>query len=162
MAIDTTKVANRRNLRFDTIEEILADVEGLNQGEFKTLGNWSAGQILRHLTIVMNGSIDGSPMRLGWHLRVIGRLAKKRFLAKGMKPGLQLTAVAAKALVPAPISWEEALAGFRRAVHRLQTEPDRKPHGFFGPMTRDEWNRLHCHHAALHLSFLVPESMCAN
>jgi len=25
-------------------------------------------------------------------------------------------------------------------------------------MTRDEWNRLHCHHAALHLSFLVPES----
>ena len=157
MAIDTSKVANRRNLRFDTIEEILADVEGLNRGKFKTVGNWSGGQILRHLTIVMNGSIDGSPMRLGWPLRVIGRLVKKRTLAKGMKPGLKLPAVAAKALVPPPISWEEALADFRRAIHRQQTEPDRKPHGFFGPMSRDEWNRLHCVHSALHLSFLVPD-----
>jgi hypothetical protein len=157
MAIDTSTVTNRRNLHFDTIEEILADVESLNRGKFRTLGNWSAGQILQHLTIVMNGSIDGSPFRVGWPLRVIGRLAKKRFLAKGMKPGLKLTAVAAEALVPAPIGWEEALAGFRRAIHRLQTEPDRKPHGFFGPMTRDEWNRLHCHHSALHLSFLVPD-----
>src|ERR1700676_3656516 len=39
MSIDTAKVANRRNLHFDTIEEILADVECLNQGKFKALGN---------------------------------------------------------------------------------------------------------------------------
>jgi hypothetical protein len=162
MAIDTSKVVNRRKLHFDTIEEILADVEGLNRGKFKMVGNWSGGQILRHLTIVMNGSIDGSPIRLGWPLRMIGRLTKKRMLAKGMKPGLQLPAVAAKGLVPAPISWEEAIAGFRQAIHRQQSEPDRKPHGFFGPMTRDEWNRLHCHHAALHLSFLVPETATDN
>ena len=158
MAIDTSKVGNRRQLQFGAIEEILADVERLNKVQFKTLGNWSAGQILQHLTIVMNSSIDGSPMRLSWPLRIVGRLAKKRMLAKGMKPGLQLPTSAAKALVPAPISWEEALVGFRRSIHRQHTEPDRKPHGFFGPMTRDEWNRLHCHHAALHLSFLVPES----
>jgi hypothetical protein len=162
MAIDTARVANRRQLHFDKIDDILADVESLNQGKFKTLGNWSASQILQHLTIVMNGSIDGPPMQLSWPLRIVGRLAKKRMLAKGMKPGLRLPASAAKALVPAPISWEEALAGFHRAIHRQQTEPYRKPHAFFGPMTRDEWDRLHCHHAALHLSFLVPETTGGN
>jgi hypothetical protein len=156
MPVDTTKVQNRRHLHFDTVEDIHSEVERLSQGEVKTLGNWSGGQILKHLAIVMNGSIDGAPMRLGWPLRLLGRLLKGRVLRKGMTPGYQLKGPAAEALVPPATSCEEGLNLFRQAVHRLHTETKREPSPFFGAMTREEWNQLHCRHAELHLSFLVP------
>jgi Protein of unknown function (DUF1569) len=156
MPIDTSKVQGRRELHFETIEDILADVERLNLGKVKTLGNWSGGQILKHLAIVMNDCIDGAAFRLAWPIRMLGRVMKKRILTKGMTPGFQLKRQAAGALVPPALSWEEGLNIFRTAVHRLQTESKRAPSPFLGEMTREEWNQLHCRHAELHLSFLVP------
>jgi Protein of unknown function (DUF1569) len=157
MAIDTTRVENRRQLHFETIGDILADVDRLNQGKVKPLGNWSGGQILTHLAVVMNGSIEGTSFRFAWPLRLLGRLMKRRILSRGMTPGFQLKGRAAQGLIPPATSWEEGLHTFRQAVHRLQTETKREPSPFFGPMTREEWDQLHCRHAELHLSFLVPE-----
>jgi hypothetical protein len=156
MAIDTRKVAGRRQLHFDTLADNLSEVERLNQGQINTLGNWSGGQILKHLATVMNGSIDGAPMRFAWPLRVLGRMLKGRILRSGMTPGFQLKRQAAEVLVPPATSWEEGLAIFRQAIKRLQTETKREPSPFLGPMTREEWDQLHCRHAELHLSFLVP------
>jgi hypothetical protein len=157
MPIDTSKVQNRRQLHFDTISDILADVERLNQGKVKPLGNWSGGQILTHLAVIMNGSIDGTEFRFAWPLRLLGRLLKRRILTKGMTPGFQLKGRAADVLVPPPTSWEEGLHTFRQAVHRLQTESKREPSPFLGALTREEWDQLHCRHSELHLSFLVPD-----
>jgi hypothetical protein len=156
MAIDTRKVQNRRPLHFEKIEDILRDVEQLNHGPVKALGNWSGGQILRHLAIVMNGSIDGSGMRLNWFLRLMGWMMKGRILRKGMPPGFQLKGKTAEALVPPATSWEEGLEMFRQAIRRQQTESKREPSAFLGAMTREEWDQLHCRHSELHLSFLVP------
>ena len=48
--IDTGKVAGRRELHFNSLEDILADVDRLaSSREIKTLGNWSAGQIFEHV-----------------------------------------------------------------------------------------------------------------
>jgi hypothetical protein len=156
MAIDTGKVENRRKLKFDSVADILADVERLNQSKFTTLGNWSGGQILKHLAIVMNDSIDGSKMRLSFPVRILGRTLKGRVLKKGMTPGFQLNRAAAEILVPPETSWEEGVQVFRRTIHRLQTETRRMPHPFFGSMTSAEWESLHCRHSELHLGFLVP------
>jgi hypothetical protein len=158
MTIQTTKVLNRRPLHFQTIDDIHRDVEHLNQGKVKALGNWSGGQVLRHLATVMNDSIDGFPMRFSWPLRLLGRVLKGRILAKGMTPGYQLKGSAAAELVPPATSWEEGLQLFRQAIHRLQTETKREPSPFFGAMTREEWDQLHCRHAELHLSFLVADN----
>jgi hypothetical protein len=159
MAIDTSKIPNRRQLHFDTTQDIADDVERLNQGKIKTLGNWSGGQILRHLSIVMDGSIDGAKARPPWPFRLLGRFFfKSRILTKGMTPGFQLKGQPARVLVPPATDWQEGLQIFRRAIQRQKTETKREPHPFLGPLTRDEWNRLHCRHAELHLSFLVPEN----
>jgi hypothetical protein len=158
MAIDTSKVENRRQLHFHTVGDILADVEQLNKGKIKTLGNWSSGQVLKHLTSVMNGSIDGFPFRLGWPLRLLGRMVRNRVLTKGMTPGFQLKNEAANAFLPPATSWEDGLALFRQAIQRQQAETKREPSPFFGTMTREQWEQLHCRHAELHLSFLVPET----
>ena len=156
MAINTGKVKDRRTLQFTTIEEILDDAEGLAKGKVQTLGNWSPGQIFKHVSIIMNQSIDGSPLKLSWMLRLLGKLMKRRFLGGPMPPGFQLPASSAAVLVPPPTSFEEGLQCLRSAVHRLQTETTRAPSPFLGKMSLDEWNVLHCRHASLHLSFIVP------
>jgi hypothetical protein len=157
MSVDTSKVPNRRPLHFQTIDDILRDVEHLNGGKVKEIGNWSGGQILRHLATVMNGSIDGMSMRLPWYFRILGKMMKGRILNKGMTPGFQLKGAAAAELIPPATSWEEGLQKFRQALGRLHTETKREPSPFLGSMTREEWDQLHCRHAELHLSFLAPD-----
>jgi hypothetical protein len=155
MTVATNKVQNRRELHFNSVEEILADVERLAKGKVRTLGNWSAGQILKHLAIVMDASIDGAGFRLPWYMRLLGRMLRKRVLNGPMSAGFKLPTNAANVLVPPPTSFEEGLAAFRHAVHRQQTETSRQPSVFLGPLTAEEWTQLHCRHAELHLSFLA-------
>jgi hypothetical protein len=157
-AIDTAKVTERRQLHFNNIEDILADVNQLACcREIKPLGNWSAGQIFQHLATVMNKSIDGfdthlpAPLRFGLRL-----LFKNKFLYKPMSAGFKLPKKTAEELVSPPISVEDGVAHIRQAIHRLQTETKRSPSAAIGPLTLDEWTQLHCRHSELHLSFLVP------
>ncbi|HEY1375761.1 MAG TPA: DUF1569 domain-containing protein [Gemmataceae bacterium] len=156
MAVATKSVTGRRHLHFDTLDDILADVEQLNWGPIKNLGNWSPGQVLKHLTILMTGSLDGFHHRAPWFIRLVGKVVKKRFLTKPMSAGFQLPKAPAAEFVPGPIEWADALPQFREAVRRLKAEEKREPSPFLGPMTRQEWDQLHCRHAELHLSFLVP------
>lgn len=157
-AIDTGKVTERRQLHFNSLEDILADVDRLAKSrEIRTLGNWSAGQILKHVSNVMNKSIDGFDNSLPAFVRLVFRvLFKQRFLTKPMSAGFKLPAKAATELVPSPTSLEEGLQAIRQAIGRLQTETKRAPSAVLGPLTADEWNQLHCRHGELHLSFLVP------
>jgi len=156
-AIETAKVNDRRQLHFSTLEDILAEVDRLAQAkELRALGNWSAGQVLQHLAVVMNVSIDGFPHHLPGIVRFFVRLVfKKRFLTMPMSAGFALPKKL-EAFLPPPTTWEEGLANFRAALRRLQSESKRAPHGALGPMTADEWTQLHCRHSELHLSFLVP------
>jgi hypothetical protein len=157
-AIDTAKVTERRQLHFDKIEDILADVNHLAESqEIKALGNWTPGQIFQHLATVMNKSIDGfdrnlpAPLRFGLRL-----LFKNRFLYKPMAPGFKLPKKTAEELVCPSMTTAEGLQNLRQAIHRLQTETKRSPSAFLGLLTREEWDQLHCRHSELHLSFLIP------
>ena len=156
MVVATGSVTGRRQLHFDSLDDILADVERLNQGQVKTLGNWSPGQVLRHLTIVMTGSMDGFRNRPPWFIRLLGKVMKRRMLTKPMSAGFQLPERALEELGPPPTEWAEGVTMFREAVRRLKTDDKRVPSPFLGAMTREEWDQLHCRHAELHLSFLAP------
>jgi hypothetical protein len=155
--INTTKVANRRQLHFDSLDDITADVERLAAcQEITALGNWSSGQVLQHLASTMDNSIDGFPNFVPAPIKFLLRLfMKRRFLTKPMPPGFRLPTKAEK-MLPGETSWENALTNFRRSMQRVKTETRRSPHPAFGPMTVDEWNQIHCRHSELHLSFLVP------
>jgi hypothetical protein len=155
--IDTRKVTGRRELQFHCVDDILADVERLAQSdEVRAIGNWSNGQVLRHVAIVMNGSIDGTPKMMPAIMQLMIRLLfKRRFLNRRMPAGFKLPANSS-ILIPSQTSWEEGLKDIRRALQRLRSESARKPHPALGPLTRDEWDKVHCRHAELHLSFLVP------
>src|SRR5260370_30817770 len=156
-AIDTAKVTERRQLHFNNLDDIRAGVEELAKArEIRTLGNWSSGQIFMHLGNIMNKSIDGFDRLLPWPIRLIAIIfIKRKFLTRPMKPGFQLPAKAAAELVPPPTTLEDGLLTIRQALDRLLVESKRSPSAFLGPLTRDEWDRLHCRHSELHLSFLI-------
>jgi hypothetical protein len=155
--IATDKVTERRELHFNTIEDIRAEVERLAQcHELRALGNWSTGQIFQHLAIGLNCCIDGYPHQLPAPVRLALRfLFKRRFLMKPMAAGFKLPAKAA-ALLPPPTTQEVGLRNLRQALERFEMEPKRVPNPVLGPLTNDEWIQLQCRHAELHLSFLVP------
>jgi hypothetical protein len=154
--INTKRVVNRRKLQFASVNEILADAERMAAANARPLGNWSPGQIYKHLAIVMDGSIDGDFVQASWLVRKVARLFKNRMLNHGMKAGFKLPRASETAIVPPlTISNEEGLLALRTAVERQLRTPPTKPSPFFGPMTTAEWTQLHCRHAELHLSFLA-------
>jgi hypothetical protein len=157
-SIDTARLTGRRELHFNTLEDILAEVDRLaNSREIRTLGNWSAGQIFEHVARVMEKSIDGFDSNLPAIMRfILGRTLKSRMLNKPMAAGFKLPRRAGSELIAPATSLEDGFAHIRKAIHRLQTEPDRVPSPFLGPLTREEWDKIHCRHAELHFSFLIP------
>jgi hypothetical protein len=155
--LETGKVKGRRELHFNSIDEISYEVEKIAAGPpVRGLGNWSPGQIMQHLAVSMNFSIDGNPLRLPWYLRLMGKIFKGRVLNKPMPAGFNLSKEATALLIPAPTSWEQGLANVRQALNRQMSESKRSPSPFLGELTNEEWTKLHCRHAGLHLSFLVP------
>jgi len=156
MRVDTGKVTGRRRLRFEKLSDILADAERLASGEVRQLGNWSLGEMCRHLAKVMNMSIDGSTFRAPLLIRLMLRPMRRTILNNTMRPGIQLPPDAAAAFGPEAASTEEGLRHLRAAIERLERDPQRSPSPYFGKLGREDWDRLHMRHAELHLSFLVP------
>jgi len=158
MPVDTAKVEGRRSLHFNTLDDIAADIERLNQGKVRALGNWSPGQILKHMSVPMLWCLDGAPFKAGWPIRLACWFMKNRFLRKPMAAGFKVSGDFAKHALPAETSWEDGLQAIRAALARMKAEPQRHPSPMLGEMTREQWDQLHCRHCELHLSFLIPEA----
>jgi hypothetical protein len=156
MPVNTAKVDGRRQLNYASLAEVLADADRLSSAPVKALGNWSAGQLFRHLAIAYNGSIDGFTMTFPWYMRWMAKLFKGKLLAGAMPAGFNLPGEGGKDLMPPPTSTAEGLADLHAAVARLEREPYRARHPMFGELSKEQWNNVHLHHASLHMSFLVP------
>lgn len=150
----TNVARNRRTLRFESFDDVLNDAERLVMANAGTVGKWTLGQILEHLAITMEKSIDGFQSRAAWPIRLLARtLMKEKVLRDGMRAGFRLPKNAEAELVCAAADTQTALDRLRRAVTRLRNECGRAPHPAFGKLAINEWNQLHLRHAELHLSF---------
>lgn len=155
MTVNTKKVQGRRSVRYESYEELLADGRRMATIDTKTLGNWSLGQILKHLAQSLNTSIDGTGFSLPAPVRwIMTALMKKKFLTKPIPPGFK----APGAFVP-PVTTpiEEGMNMLERAIQRQGEEKTRAPHPAFGKITAKEWTDFNLRHAEMHMSFVVPE-----
>ena len=156
--INTARVTDRRELHFDSLAEIMADVEYLDSGDPpRAIGNWTPAQIVQHVTKFMSYSMDGFPVpKLGLPMRVLGRLMRKSALTKPMRPGYMFPKNF-KFLAPDPhVSWEEAVDDLRAAIQRCGSQRMAEPSPILGSLTPEQWEQLHCRHAELHFSFIRP------
>ena len=151
-----TKTVTRREISYASLDKVAADAERLVAGGAATSGSWSLGQILEHVAMVMDKSIDGFEVWPPLPVRLVGRwFLKKRFLREGMPAGFQLKGPLAKELLPPEVDPQQALDHLCRAVERLKSGQTRAVHPFFGTLTLDESNRINCRHAELHFSFIT-------
>ena len=152
----------RRTLSFATLDDVAVDAEHLLAGGYEPAGNWDLPQVCGHVAEWMRYGMDGFPRPpvpvrlLMWVARnTMGPKLFRKYLAEGAmpagKPTMPQTVPAAGGDAAA------AVAKLRETVEKAKAFPGPPvPSPFFGPMTRDEWVRLNCVHAAHHLSFLVP------
>jgi len=158
MTVDTKTVQGRRQLHYDSLDDLLADAEKLSAGDVdvQMMGNWSLGQILTHLGKAFETSIDGNAFMLAAPVRWVMRpLLKRKFLTKPLPSGFKVPR-SVPALQPDATPAAEGLSVLKHAIERLKNESHREVHPVIGRLTVDEWNQFHLRHAEMHMSFAVP------
>jgi hypothetical protein len=156
MKVDTKRVAGRRALHFETLDNIVRDAQMLASRRASTIGNWTLAQIFEHLAKSTEASLDGVKERPSLFLRLFARVLKKRFLTKPMPSGFTLPRNLQAELLPSDQATTEAfLARLRAAVDRTKSESHREPQVIFGRIPVQENNQIHLRLAEMHLSFAV-------
>jgi hypothetical protein len=159
MTVNSKTVQGRRDVSFQTLDDIVADAEKLMaSSKTRTIGNWPLEKLIMHLSRTIHNSIDGFQSQAPLWIRLILPLFKGRVLkSPKMSPGINLPRAALPSAFPDAGSVQEALDDLRRAVARTKSERMEAGHPAFGKMTHDEWTTLHLRHSEMHLSFALPE-----
>jgi hypothetical protein len=160
--MNTKKVADRRKLRFEALDEAIRDAKSLAEaqrlGELRATGNWTLGQALGHLAFWANCAFDGYPdmPRPPWFVRAFMPFMRNSFLNKGMPAGVHLGKVPGGTFGIDEMPTDDGLAKMRIAFDRLSQQPPTIPSLVFGQMTHEDCIKLNLRHAELHLSFFHP------
>jgi len=160
LMIKTSKVIDRRTLRFGRMEDILKDVEALdaaqrNGGKIVATGNWTPAQIVWHVNAFIIASMDGFSFRAPLPFRILGKLIKNSALNKPLKPGIKAVGSMKVMMPPADVKWDDAVTSLRKHIGRIaKGEKMRVPSPMFGELAHEEWIQLHCRHAEMHFGFM--------
>ena len=148
--------AKRRDLKFQSLSEVMPDVDRLLERGYTSVGNWTLGEVCNHLALMIQGSVEGFQYRAPWPLRkfvapfVFRSLLKNRAMPECIK--------VSKSMLPKSNLDDRAEAEALRATigyYQMQTgEPAEHP--FFGKISAADWRSIHEIHCSHHLSFLQP------
>jgi hypothetical protein len=145
----------RRSLRFGSLDEVMPDVERLLEEGHTTVGTWTLAQLCRHVATVMRRVVDLPASTPVDPSQWVGEERKREVLETGLLPeGLPSPPEVQPADTSDP---REEAEGLRQAIAHYKASPGPViPHRLFGPLTKEEWDRLQLIHVAHHLSFAVP------
>ena len=161
MTTVNTKAAPRRDLDFQDLQAILADLDRLEAAEQAgTLvqhGNWTLGQNAAHLGDFIQQSFDGFRFKAPIVIKLLFTGLKPVFLGRPFPSGIKLRGSSQTLLPQDTVSTEEGLELLRKQIGRIQNgEQMTQPSPLFGKLRHEQWVLLHRLHANLHLSFLDP------
>lgn len=152
----------RRTLTFNTLDEVLADVERLQVKGYTATGKWDLAQVCQHLAEWVRFPVQGFPKMnpvfglIFWMLRkTVGRKKLEGYLANKSFPAGKPTMPAT--VFPPGMAAQKATELLHASVVALQQHTGPVyPSPLFGAMTYDECVQMQLIHCAHHLSFLVP------
>lgn len=160
-----TKTAPRRPLKFDSFEEIAADLDkieaAMDAGTLATSGNWTAGQNFEHMAKFLGFALDGFPTMAPLPVRWMAQLMFKNKAIRTDEPipaGFKLPKGASYLLPSDDIGDREGLEMLRTNVQRV-IDAEKMTHlsPIFGKLSHEDWLRIQRKHMSLHLSFLHPK-----
>jgi hypothetical protein len=147
-------------VRYATLAAFREDAAKLAAGRYETVGDWTFGQIMKHMADNLNASIDGFPFRLPWYMRlarpVLVGFFKQSLLTQPLKAGFNIPKSARALVPPETITTQEALRQLLAAIDRFERETPEAPHPLLGSLEPNDWVAFHLRHAELHMSFVRP------
>lgn len=156
--------ARAREIRYQDLDEMMADVELLLRDGYEKHGNWTLAQAAGHVADWARFPMDGfptppAPLRLVfWTLKKLGvaeRMAKQ-IKAEGFKPGI---ATAPQTVPPADASDAEAVEQLRAVAARMKTHSGQlHASPLFGEMDVPTHLHVTLLHAAHHFGYLTPKN----
>lgn len=146
-----------RRLHFDSLDQAGQAARSLLDSGYRAQGQWTLGQICRHLRLVQDPSIDGYPgwMSLFAFLRPALRwyLLPKLF-SQDSPRGIR---TASAFVPPEKVDDAQEVELFEQSIARFLSHSGYfHPHPGFGSMSKQQLEALHAAHAAHHLRFLEP------
>ncbi|MEM7311759.1 MAG: DUF1569 domain-containing protein [Planctomycetota bacterium] len=150
--------AERRELQFSSLDEVVADVEQLMRGEVRCSGNHSFPEIIRHLAITHDVTTGRkAPPPLPFIMRLMMPFIRGSVLKGPAKPGFNLPGPAENFFWPKPeMPIHEAFAYLKESVEYYKANGPVAKHPIFGPVTKEQMDSLNFSHGAMHLSFVHP------
>ena len=152
-------MSNLRNLRFENLDTAVADARLLLREGYTRQGNWTLGQICRHLTLVQDPSVDGYPkwMSLFAFMRpIMRRFLLPKILGDDSPRGIRTSSMF---VPPENVDDASEVEAFAKSVERFHRHVgEYHPHPAFGKQSRDMIEQIHSAHAAHHLRFLTPSN----
>lgn len=145
-------------LKMASLPEALSSTEALvSKRGFAVGGAWSFSQVLLHCAQSIEYSMTGYPRLKPWLVRAtVGRLALALLLKRGyMRHDVSAPIPGAPAIEPTP-DLTQALQKLRRSCDAFRSfERQLSPHFLLGPMSKQQYERLHAMHVADHLSAIT-------
>ncbi|MEO9592593.1 DUF1569 domain-containing protein [Rhodopirellula bahusiensis] len=148
-----------RSLQFDNLDDAVQEAQSLLRSGYTPCGNWSLGQICRHLTLVQDPSVDGYPAWMS--LFAFLRPAMRRFLLPKLRRPDSPRGIRTSSMFVPPddVNDAEEVESFAGSVERFHSyQGEYAPHPAFGRMSRAGIEEIHTLHAGHHLRFLTPNT----
>lgn len=150
-----TAPPRRGGLRYENVDQVIADVKNLRRGWEHTAGQWTLAQACWHLGFAMRASMTPGPDVPETPEQLAMKPRKDAILAAGRLP---MTIQSPERALPPPDAGEEAIDSFLATLEKYKSYPGPfAPHRLFGKLTDDEARRLALIHCAHHLSYLAPK-----
>lgn len=150
----------RLDLVFETLADASEDVRVASENGYELVGQWSFAEILEHLNLTMQMTMDGADFGYPAIVRPLVRLLFMPTIKRG-KP-LKIKASAPKSLVPRDnLDEVDCVERFHSMVAKL-SDPNTEfqpIHPLLGKLNRGQWLNMQKWHAAHHLSFVVPKKL---
>jgi len=143
----------RRPIKFNSMDDVIADVERLRRSDCARCGQWTLAQICSHLDMALTYAMSGTKTP-NTPEQDAARPRLDNVLASGQLPaGIQ----GPPQLMPPPDVPDAAIDSFIATAKRFAAFPGPfGPHRRFGNIGDDVIRRLVLIHAAHHLSHFVP------
>ena len=146
----------RRKLHFDSLADVIFEVEQLAAGEVETTGHYSFGQILDHLARTMDtvtGKVKAGKVALP--IRLGARVLRGYVLSHPLRPGFKLPQKSQSILWPSEdVDVATGLDKLKQAIGRFESTEPLLPHPVMGGLSRDQHVQMQCRHCELHLGFV--------
>jgi hypothetical protein len=147
-------VRKREGLRFETVDDAVAEIQRLHDGGYQKAGNWSLEQIAYHLAATMRFLMRPGPYPEITPEQRANRPKLEWVLANFALPG---KIDAPERIVPPADCDAGCIDDCIATLRQFAAHPGLyAPHRVFGELSIDEARRLALVHTAHHLSHLVP------